>query len=425
MQVNKNYLVELKLKDLFFHVAYRWRSILLVALVFALALGGLQYLSARKAENSAADAADPELTGILKYREEVLDGQKEYIEESPYIRLDATSVWRAEKVWLVRPADESVSADSILPAYGAPLAGVSDEELEQVFGTAAYAGELVRVTVSGESDTVTVRVLAADRETAEQGMAFVAGKMEAIAAGTAAKIGAHELMPISDSVAAGPDAELEEKQQILLENMTASEKLVKEGREKLQQQKATPPAAIRSAVKKAVIAFVLAFILMCGLYAVLYAVNGRLKSGEELAGRYGTAVLGELFRSGAKHPGKGIDGLMEKLEGKNRQPEEAVVFEQLAALAEGWEGAGKIAIVSTLDGADVKSLQEQLGKRLQGKEIITVTGFAKNGKAVSEAVQADAVLLAEEKNVTRRQDLQNMAEALVAGKANVVGAVMI
>ena len=99
--------------------------------------------------------------------------------------------------------------------------------------------------------------------------------------------------------------------------------------------------------------------------------------------------------------------------------------DRVASLAESWEGAGKIALVSTLGEAEVKTLQEALAGRLPEKEITVIADFAENGKAVSEAAAADAVLLAEAKNVSRRNDMQCMAEALIAAKINVVGAVMV
>ena len=45
MQINKNYEREIDLKDLFFHLLYHWRSILVAAVIFAILLGTRQYLN--------------------------------------------------------------------------------------------------------------------------------------------------------------------------------------------------------------------------------------------------------------------------------------------------------------------------------------------------------------------------------------------
>ena len=432
MQINKNYLGELKFKDLFFHVLYRWRSILLIALACALVLGGTQYLNDRKRAGNAGEAPEePKLTAVGQFRSDLLEGRRGYLQESPYIRLDAKNVWTAEKTWLVKAGEgETVSADSILQAYAAPLAGAGDAELEEAFGTSVYAGELVRVTLSGESDTVNVRVQGADRETVEKGMAFVSGRIEAISAGKAKEAGSHELLVLSEGVSAGPDAELAKKQEELLRFVADEEKEAEKDNERLSGERsswqaqvngAAAQASLGPAVKKAVLGFVLAAVLMAALYVVLYAVNGRMKGAEEITGKYGVPVLGECFRSASKHKGKGLDGLLEKLEGKNRVPADAEAQDRLASLAEGWEEAGTVGLASTLPEGDLKALEEALKKRRPEKEIAVLADFTRSGKAVAEAAKAGAVVWVEEKGVSRRQEMDQAAETLLAAGAKVKG----
>ena len=43
MRINKDYEQEINIRDLFFDLAYRWRSILVAALICAIALGAFQY----------------------------------------------------------------------------------------------------------------------------------------------------------------------------------------------------------------------------------------------------------------------------------------------------------------------------------------------------------------------------------------------
>ena len=49
VHVNREYEPEFRLKDFFFHLLYRWRSILLVVLLCAAVIGGLKGLSANAA----------------------------------------------------------------------------------------------------------------------------------------------------------------------------------------------------------------------------------------------------------------------------------------------------------------------------------------------------------------------------------------
>ena len=48
MQLNKEYERVISVRDLFFHLLYRWRSILAAALIGALLLGGYAWISNRK-----------------------------------------------------------------------------------------------------------------------------------------------------------------------------------------------------------------------------------------------------------------------------------------------------------------------------------------------------------------------------------------
>lgn len=487
MQMNQKYVPELKLKNVFFYVLYRWRSILLIALACTIVAGGLKYLSERKAadtpvviekteeeiqaeleeqeeEEKAAFKAkarermrqtaisrdeetdedkEPELSLINQYRVDQWYSLNDYLEKSVYMQLDAKHVWVAEKIWLVKPEDEKMNADSILPAYSVPLAGLDDNQLKEVFGTALYAEELVKDDINYDSDTVTVRVYADKREDAEQWMAFVTGKMEEIAERSQA-ISKHELMLISDNIVYGPDADLEKDQADLMDSMTYAETRVynimdqlegylveyyKKQEAKEEEKKAVTTVGgvsvnMGNIVKRAILGFIIGVILAAGLYAILYAVNGKLKDADEMTARYGLPLLGDFGRTGARHPGKGLDGLIEKWEYRSRRPKAEAVYERLASYAEGREDVQTVALVSTLPEAELKDLQAELAKRLPEKTVETAADFTRSGTGITQAAKADAVMWVEEKNISCRMEMAQTAEALMAGKADVIGAVL-
>lgn len=53
MYPNKDYESEISIRDLFFYVLYRWRSILFIALLVMAVLGGYKYYSLRDVLNSS------------------------------------------------------------------------------------------------------------------------------------------------------------------------------------------------------------------------------------------------------------------------------------------------------------------------------------------------------------------------------------
>ena len=77
--------------------------------------------------------------------------------------------------------------------------------------------------------------------------------------------------------------------------------------------------------------------------------------------------------------------------------------------------------MSTLPEGDLKALEEALKKRLPEKEIAVLADFTRSGKAVAEAAKAGAVVWVEEKGVSRRQEMDQAAETLLAAGAKVKG----
>ena len=147
MRINKNQVMEINLKDLFFYLLYRWRSILAAALIGAIALCGYQYLSIKKAHDAGELTKDERQyqINVQQYKEELasnrnmvtvytklLREQNDYLDNSIYIKLSPNNVYIARNSYLIK-ADQSVRdalpqgssmdpVDSILPAYAAPLA---------------------------------------------------------------------------------------------------------------------------------------------------------------------------------------------------------------------------------------------------------------------------------------------------------------
>lgn len=454
MQLNKNQVIEINLKDLFFHILYRWRSILITAIIGAIVLCGYQYFSIKKVHDAGKVTKEERQyqLNLQNYKEDLesaqntirvntqlLQGQNTYRSESIYFQLDAQSVWTASNKYLVK-VDQSVldklpqgssldPADSILSAYTSPLSEASDEELKDAFGTEKpeYVSELVTTEISTGENTVTVLVKAATKETAQAGMTLLDAKMKGLSTGKAQEIGAHELSLVSKEISLKADEDLPGKQEALAKSIKENQEALQEARQKLDSLEASgePKAPGQHLVKMSVIGFIIGTALLVFLYALIYILNGRLKSSRELAERYKLPIYGNYTSSGCIHFGKGLDKLLIKWELGKGNPDDETVCDNIAALINEKPKAKNLLLVSTLSAKKLEKLKEALLKRLPEYSVKIQADLNHNSEGISEAVKADAVILVEEKGVSYLKDIDRMAENLIIAEANVIGAIML
>ena len=454
MQLNKNQVVEVNLRDLFFHLLYRWRSILIAALIAALALCGYQYLSVKKTHDAGKLTKDERQYQIdlqnynddletsqntVRINTKLLQSQNAYRKESIYFQLDPQGVWTATNKYLVK-VDPSVleklpqgstidPADSILSVYTAPLSEATDEELTEAFGTdkPEYIGELVVTGINTNENTVTVTVKASTKEAAQAGMKLLNTKIEAIASGKAQEIDAHKLSLITEEVSLKSDDELAKKQEDLAKSITENQEALQEARQQLDrlEDAGEPKAPGMHLVKMAVIGFILGAALLAFAYAVSYVLKGRLNNTRELTERYNLPLFGEFATAGLLHSGKGLDKALSKWEHGKKAVDSETVYDNIAALIAEKQEAKQIQIVSTLPSEKLKDLKEALTKRLPDKSITVQADMLRNSKAIAEASKADAVILAEEKGVSTLKDMDRMAENLIISEAKVIGAIIL
>ncbi len=455
MQIKKDFETGINLKDLFFHVLYRWRSILVFALILAAAFGARQYFSLKTTHDAGKLTKEERQYQIdlQNYKENLqsnrnivqdktkrLQEQNDYRDGSIFIQLDAQSVWTASNKYLVR-IDRSVldslpenlstdPADDVLSAYSAPLSEVTDQEtLKEAFGTekAEYIDELITVNTNLAENTVTVSVVGPSKEAVQNGMSCIDAGMKAVAAGKAQGIYQHELMLASESVSMIPNEILASKQDELAKSMEENQKTLQTARQKVDDMevKGEPKQPGNHIIKMSVIGFVLgAFILML-LYAARYLTSGWLMSGNDLTERYDIPVFGSFQRSSSIHNNKGLDQLIAKWELKNKETDAQKEYSRIAALLSKHSEIQSILLISTLSADKLEPFMKALAACLPEKTMTVQADFLHNDHAVTEAADADAVIITEERKLSRKQDIEKMAETLIICKAKVIGAIVL
>ena len=443
VQLNREYTPEVRIRDLVFHILYRWRSILLVTLLCALALGAARYFSvkaARDAGNMTRDELryEQELadygTDLANAQEKVETWRTLYTERVTYrdgsllMQLDPDNAYAAERKYLVQ-GNGGLMTDVLAVYTGAMITDHDPASLEEAFGTTSpgYAGEVVSIIGNSAENSFRVSVYASSEEAARKGLEYVAGRIEE-AGVRAQQIAPHTLQVIGESLSSGQVIEgLAQRKGELNDEIYKYrdwQKTAERNLSGVEENLPLPPGD--PTVRWALAGAGLGLLAMIGIYLISFLRRGKLRSGDEISEQYGVPVFGEMNRSGARRPGRGIDGWLEKRQFRKNPATEAEVYDNAAALIRAKREEGTLLLAGTA-GADVLArVKAELEKRLgtdAGME--TRADFPAAGGSAEDAVRAGSVVWVEEKHGSRSTEIQRAAELFEAAGTKVIGALVV
>ena len=441
MQINREYEPEINLKDLFLHILYRWRSILVAALIGAILLGGYQAFSAMKNRNQVSPVNVEPVTGAVSWTDvysKQLEELNSYKEGSLYYKLDPQLVWTAKRMYLVRadsPAQGNQSgsidpADSILPIYMTPLAGIADDQiLNDAFGTTKkeYISELINAEADPEMNLITLSVKGSSKEAARKGLNCLHDQMMAISKEYDQSITPHQLIVAGEDLAPMSDKDLANYQTAFNSEISTIENKLKEAQEQEETQQETiqPKVFGKRTIKWALIGFLMGAFLLMLVYTFHYIISDVLTDSNAYSEQFNTPIFGDFARSSSIHSNKGLDKLISKWELKNKNTDSQTTFNNIAALISEQVKENSILLVSSLPENTLNKVKEKLVPLLPEKCLTVQADILRNSDAIADAGKADAVVIVEKKHVSRMKDIGRMAEILEISKANVIGSIIL
>jgi hypothetical protein len=274
------------MKDMVSHFKQRWKSILAVTVFCTVLLGGWQFFSVKKAHDAGGQTKEEARyeQEMAEYQEKLANAQGDldaanriwteqttYRDNSILLNLDPDNVWIAEKKYLVSSVEGSV--EEILAAYTGTMTADHDEAaISEAFGTdnAGFARELVSITADPVENSFTTVVRNAEKEKAEKGLAYVAGKI-AEAEKIAQTVGSHTLQGLNEGCSRSVYPELMELQADLARKITKDEEIVTNAKRAMNNVLESKPFKPGDPVIRwAITGAVLGFLLMVCIYLTTF-----------------------------------------------------------------------------------------------------------------------------------------------------------
>lgn len=362
---------EIDLKNLLYYVLCRWKLLLVVALLCMAALGGYKYVSAGREQ--AAEQAPEEKE---EQEEEVEPDQlvQDIINgvEDPAVLTGDLLLYYNLKVKGNSLADEIVEKEYQLQASRKHLGELEKQqsEFDQTWQEPLTGEDAV--LLYGQKTTLANSILSSKRD-----IATTEYRIEAL----------------KEKI-----KENEENAAALLETLEETEEIEEE-------EAAIAANPLRTAVKFAVIGLVGGVFAAAFVLCLIYLFSGKLLDAGALKDMYGLRLLSVIP---TREPRKGIDGLIDRLNGhifRTREEAYDVIYGRMSNLA--GELKGKTVLVT---GTAEESHVRQLTDYLRGKDgSVNYTVSANPLKNLDELYvfrQADEILLVEQAGKSRLDEIR-------------------
>lgn len=443
--------VVLDIKDFFFHLFYRWKSILLAALIGAFALGGYQYLKTELPHlRGQITLADQQYEEDLKsYREKLAEEKKGiedlqksletmslYKENSLLYAIDPMHVAISKRSYYVRINPESYGfipenaaedpVDYVISVYVSTAWNQTDAaKRKELFGTDElfYFEEVVTLEANYLANSFTLSVMGKEENQVSAQADYLAEILETVVQQKAQEIAPHTLVPISTVTVIETDESLSSNQKNIDDRFLALQKSIEE-KQKAYDSSTPPSSPGRHLRRYAAIGFLIGGFAMLMLYAGLYLFGGKLHTARELTLLYSLPLYGDYANRRAND--KLLSRLFDKWEFRGVNTDPDVTSEGIAALLRETCKGKNVLLTGTVGEKQLNELQKRL-QNVLGEDVTIgiLPDFLNNGTAITEAKKADAVLLTEEKHVSAVKKVERVVSVLLIGKANVIGCIML
>ena len=476
---------EIDLVSLLFTVLRKYRQMLAVALACAVIFGavaGIQISANGAVSANAQEEYDAAMTeyrqkkadydaAVRQYKldttsneqaqadtQKALEDAQTYAEHSMLSNLDAHNVWTAradlyiKTNYQIMPGSVYQNPDNtsaVVQAYANLL--VNGDAMDKAADALKLQARFLREVVTAEpvqnangtySGLLTIRVNAADQNSAEKILNELLSHLDEVQASISAVIGSHTVATVAQSCSCIVSTDLLAQQQAQSDNIAALQaqmQTLQATREQLDETYADTqanwaavsepvlhPALLSSIVKFALIGFVVGVFVVAGIVCVQFLAAGRVYSAKELKRTCGLPVLGALASEKSKTAQK-LDAALNRAEGR---PNGSTDAEMLCLMAETIRSrapqARRVLVTGDLPAEQLTALAAalQATDALRSVTVTAAESILKAAATVQQVNLADSIVLAADCACSRYAAVNDQNEQIRRLGKSVLGCIV-
>lgn len=460
MENRNEYVQEIDLRNLLFTVLYKWRPIILIAVLLGLLFGGVKLgkniIGLQDQEKRAEAQQDYEdklslyENNKITYEREIENialkietfneymNHSELMQISPYSKPVATADLYIKTDYEIMPGmafqnidytDTIVKAYAIAISQGELLDGI-DKYVEVLDDT--YLTELVTGDADYNNNMVHIEVVYSDLDIAEKMLTTVLNNIEKRVRDTSTKIGPHQIEVTNRGTELEVDTSLVKLQSDNANTQASLQKVLTEKKEALKTLKEpqftafSKMTALKSAIKYGILGGILGAAASVFFICVAFLMSDKVVSEKEVRNRYNIKLLGVFSVKHKKRFLSGIDHWLDRMSGAGCIIEKDAVLQRICTNIENYaESDRKLMVVGTAGESEVQNISQYLKENLAEKNIIYGGNLNTNISALQELPSCDGIILVEKRGDSHHASIQNEIEAARNLNKKIVGYILL
>lgn len=429
------------IKDLIFAALYCWKTIVVIAVLLAIFLGGYKAFAGWKEMQSydsqtTTAGAESEINLAVQQvssLEKVIEERYAYLQNAPLMQLDPYNHYEVRMTVFAATGFEREGlsdiylSQAVLNAYRTMLSeqATLDEIGQIMHSTGDYVAQLVSFQEEGLQSAVAVKVKCNSGEEATKIADILTAKVSMAQPLINAAVAPHEMQILETSVVKQSDIQLADAQRTEITRLTELLKALSDANDKLKAvQSAAPVTITKSAVVKKAILFAViggvagAFLTACVIW-VLHITSTRVYSARTLVGRTGIKLLGCVESSTEKSR---LNGKLRKLEGRCSSRDYTVIATDISCRA---KSETVVLLTGSTEEEDRRRVKEALEKCMPGVQVTESGCMINNAQTLEALARCDAVVLVEKCGNSRYTDVLRQIETIADYNKQLIGCVLL
>jgi len=450
---------ELNLKLLLYALARRWRQMLVMALVFALALGAFrgwkslsvvmdpEVLAAQQKayeENYARYKGQVEtLNTKIAMVEDDISQQGEYLEKSVLMQIDHRNAWLATlSVYVEAKKNAVVSggengrtlSDVIADAYRRAVTDSRGLEMaaEELGIEVKYLRELITTPPMDGEDRqegplITVVVRGQNVQGVNETVDALLSCLDVLHAELNESMGEHTVCVVSSSATAAVDEELADIQEDANDRLLEYTSILEDYQFRLEQLVApsmpdlSVSSTVKSMIKYAVVGALAGLFLVAVWGCVAYVVGDSVYAAEELKSRFGIATLGKISVKARKSCV--VDRWLDRAECRGKTEQDGAMDVICANVRNHVPQGATLLVAGTAGDSCVQWVADALRKSMPDRTVLVGGSLLESVSAIEGLYPSDSVLLVERCGVSRYSLVKSQIEAVLSMDKQLIGCV--